>query len=410
MILIALGSNLGDRMAHLKRACTALEAAGIRIVKHSAIREAAALLPENAPVDWDRPFLNQVVGAVTEQSPESLLVVLKSIETALGRIERGHWAPREIDLDLIACHDIIMDTPTLQLPHPRLQERLFVLEPLAEIAPGWRHPRLQKTVHELIAALRRPKLMAILNITPDSFSGDGRMNSTTAAVRFAELAEAGADIVDVGAESTRPGAAVVTAEEEWTRLVPVLKATTTHPARSRVKLSIDTRHAATAKAALALGVDIINDVSGLTDPAMIEVLGRHRCPVIVMHALTIPADPNVTLPDTCDPVEVILAWKSKVSTMGIAPSRLIYDPGIGFGKTAQQSWALVERAGELAASGGQWLFGHSRKSFLKLFTEAAPEGRDGLTLDFSRKLAAVGVQYLRVHDIAGHAAWLKRAA
>lgn len=181
--------------------------------------------------------------------------------------------------------------------------------------------------------------------------------------------------------------------------------------RPRVRLSLDTRHALTAARALDLGVDIINDVGGLRDDAMAELLGEHNGDIIVMHALTIPADTSTFLPDDCDAVEVLLAWKratiERAASRGIAAERLIHDVGIGFGKTAQQSLALLLAAQRFQQSGGRWLFGHSRKSFLKLFTTVEAAGRDDLTLAFSAQLAAAGVDYLRVHNVARHAELLK---
>lgn len=253
--------------------------------------------------------------------------------------------------------------------------------------------------------MNRPAILGILNLTPDSFSGDGVM-AEAALARAKMLADAGADILDIGAESTRPGATPLSADEEWARLSPVLGAIAAQTWRDRVRLSIDTRHAENAARALSLGASIINDVGGLADDAMCEALEEHECDIVVMHALTIPADAAVTLADDADAVAEILAWKTRVtahaSARGIGAHRLIYDPGIGFGKTAEQSLALITRARELKASGGRWLIGHSRKSFMKLFTDAPAEGRDALTLQFSKQLADAGIDYLRVHDVAGH--------
>jgi dihydropteroate synthase len=218
---------------------------------------------------------------------------------------------------------------------------------------------------------------------------------------FYELANDGAAIIDVGAESTRPGAVPLAAEQEWARLSPFLQ-----QVKPVVKISVDTRYATTAKQALAWDVSIINDVSGLTDAAMRRVLAEASCGIIVMHALGVPADANHTWPPEIDPIAEILAWKQRVTELaardGIAPERLIYDPGIGFGKTHAQSMMLVERASELVSSGGNWMYGHSRKGFLTLLTKATAAERDEATLVISRKLKAAGVQYLRVHDVKRH--------
>ena len=259
--------------------------------------------------------------------------------------------------------------------------------------------------------MKRPALFGILNVTPDSFSGDGKL-AEEAITQARKLAEAGADIIDIGAESTRPHAVLLTPDEEWLRLEPVLSAITEHRWRAEVRLSIDTRHAQTARRALDMGVDIINDVGGLNDEAMLEILAEHNCDVVVMHALSVPADPQQVLPETSDVVAEILKWKAAVTeralAQDIAAERLIYDPGIGFGKTSQQSLALICGASQLKSSGGRWLYGHSRKSFLKLFTDAEASGRDTLTLAFSAQLAHAGVDYLRVHAVEEHASLLDR--
>ena len=258
--------------------------------------------------------------------------------------------------------------------------------------------------------MKRPALMGIVNLTPDSFSGDGQLGGDALAHARA-LVDAGADILDIGAESTRPGAVALSAEEEWARLGPFLTVLVAQPWRSRVRLSIDTRHAATAAQVLALGVEMINDVGGLRDPAMLELLAAQACDCIVMHALTIPADAALVLPDT-DVVAAMLAWQQEVmmraKAAGISEERLIFDPGIGFGKTPVQSLELVMQAAMLVAAGGHWLIGHSRKSFLNVITSLPVQERDALTLGFSAVLAQAGVPYLRVHDVTGHQAMFAR--
>jgi dihydropteroate synthase len=259
--------------------------------------------------------------------------------------------------------------------------------------------------------MKRPAIMGILNVTPDSFSGDGQLGAAAVAAAERLVAE-GVDVLDIGAESTRPNALALDADAEWARLQPVLTALAQQPWRGRVRISVDTRHAATAARALALGVDMINDVTGLADPAMLAVLQALACDVVVMHALTVPVDPAVTLPADCDVVQEILQWKAAItaraSAAALDPSRLVYDPGIGFGKSARQSLALMLGASRLVGSGGRWLFGHSRKSFLKLFTDADAAQRDDLTLAWSAQLAGAGVHLLRVHAVRRHVELFKR--
>ena len=142
MLVLGLGSNIGARADYLVRAVTALQEAKIFIGLPllSSVFESPALLPENAPEDWNVPFLNMVMAGKTASSPEDVLAQAKSIEQLLGREMRGHWAPREIDIDILAFEKRLIDQPQLQVPHPGMMERDFVLLPLAEILPGWRYP------------------------------------------------------------------------------------------------------------------------------------------------------------------------------------------------------------------------------------------------------------------------------
>lgn len=153
MILIALGSNVGDRPATMAQALAAMQEKGVAVTAQSALHETPALLPESAPAEWDMPYLNQVVAVETTMDAPALLTVLQTIEKHLGRQDRGRWGPREIDLDMLAYEQTLLHTPLLTLPHPQLHARRFVLEPLVEIAPEWVHPVLRKTARQLLNEL-----------------------------------------------------------------------------------------------------------------------------------------------------------------------------------------------------------------------------------------------------------------
>jgi len=249
------------------------------------------------------------------------------------------------------------------------------------------------------------EIMGILNLTPDSFSGDGLEGAVKNALhQISRMIEEGASIIDIGAESTRPGAEILTPAEEWDRLAPVLEnlGDRVHAA----VFSVDTRHAETAWRALALGVQIINDVSGGADPAMTALIKDYDAALVLMHSLTIPADPAVTIPTDASAVEVLLGWaKEKIGALekqGITREQIIFDPGIGFGKTLTQSWDIIRNIAKFKPLGVPLLIGHSRKSFLCLFGEKPASERDLETLAVSRYLLTQEVDYLRVHDVKTH--------
>ncbi len=252
------------------------------------------------------------------------------------------------------------------------------------------------------------QLAGIVNITPDSFSDGGEAFAPDAALKHASrLLQDGADILDIGAESTRPGATPLSHEEEWARLAPILPAITAMARTYPAKISIDTRHPLTASRALEVGADWINDVSGFTNPEMIEAVKKSDCPLVVMHSLSIPADPHVVLSSTSDIINDIATWfidtKERLSAQGIDEKRLICDPGIGFGKSAAQSLTLVSCAGQLKDKINAPLYiGHSRKSFAKTFAGDDMGKRDMITCAFSSMLMLCNINYLRVHDVAAH--------
>jgi dihydropteroate synthase len=255
----------------------------------------------------------------------------------------------------------------------------------------------------------KTQLVGILNLTPDSFSDGNRHPTPADALKHAEqMAREGASVLDVGAESTRPGATPLSAAEEWERLAPFLPQLMAKKLPCRI--SLDTRHPETAEKALMLGVHWINDVSGAAPP-MAEALKGKKAQLVLMHSLSVPADPNRIMPPETDVIEALLAWgKKKIRELekaGIAKERIIFDPGIGFGKSADQSLSIIRHAERLKALGVPLLFGHSRKSFLRTWNPKASEDRDLQTASISAFLAQKGVDYLRVHHIRANMAALK---
>ncbi len=153
MILLSLGSNLGNREDYLAQARIVLEMFDVAVVKASSIHETPALVPEGAPAEWNIPYLNQVLRVETHLGPRELLACIKHIEADLGRKPASRWAPREIDIDILAYDDVLMVEDFLTLPHAQMDTRRFVLAPLCEIAPEWKHPVLGKTAAEMLSEL-----------------------------------------------------------------------------------------------------------------------------------------------------------------------------------------------------------------------------------------------------------------
>jgi dihydropteroate synthase len=243
-----------------------------------------------------------------------------------------------------------------------------------------------------------PRIMGILNVTPDSFSDGGRFLDPAAALARAD-AMAAADVLDVGGESTRPGAAEIPWQEERDRVLPVVSAL-----RGR-RVSIDTRKAAVARAALGAGAAIVNDVSGARfDPEMLGTVAESGAPVVLMHSVgtpeTMQRDPRYddVLHDVLDALE---ARVDEAVAAGVPRGRIVIDPGIGFGKTRDHTLALLRRIGAFHDLGLPILLGVSRKRFIGDMG-SAPQAEDRAPGTLAVTLAAVaqGVQLHRVHDVA----------
>lgn len=254
---------------------------------------------------------------------------------------------------------------------------------------------------------QRCLVMGVLNVTPDSFSDGGRYLDPAAAVAHGvALHRAGADLIDVGGESTRPGAQRVDAATEAARVVPVVSELVC----AGVPVSVDTMRSKVAEAAVAAGATVVNDVSGgLADPAMASVLAATGARWIVMHWRTHSATmaKHSTYTDVvADVRSELLARVDAALAAGVAPEALVIDPGLGFAKTAEHNWALLHALPELTATGFPVLIGASRKRFLgTLLADAAgqlraPEGREVATAAITALAAANGAWGVRVHDVA----------
>ncbi len=249
--------------------------------------------------------------------------------------------------------------------------------------------------------LDRPLIMAILNITPDSFSDGGRHQDAAIAIEAGRaMRHDGADILDIGGESTRPNAGLVSPDEECRRIIPVIQAL----AAEGAVISVDTRNAATMRAALDAGARIVNDVSGLKhDPAAAALIADRRCPVILMHMRGTPMTMNCQA-HYANLVEDVLAeltaTRDAAFAAGIAPAAIALDPGLGFAKRGDQNFLLLRATGRLAALGHPILIGLSRKTFIGAATgEPDPVKRLPGSLAAGLYAVSQGAHMLRVHDV-----------
>ncbi len=246
-----------------------------------------------------------------------------------------------------------------------------------------------------------PKVMGIVNITPDSFSGDGIIgDSSRAILRGKAMFAAGADLVDVGGESTRPGAEPVPADAEAVRILGVVEALSAHrPGR----VSIDTYKPEVAERALFAGATIVNDVTGLRDPRMIDVVTEHGASVIIMHMKGEPRTMQVR-PRYKDVVaEVASFLRDRVGAAeaaGVSPGKIMVDPGIGFGKTLDHNLEIIARLRELRGLGKPIVIGVSRKAFIGKLTDLPPEERVEGSLAAAVLAVRNGADVVRVHDVS----------
>jgi len=250
--------------------------------------------------------------------------------------------------------------------------------------------------------LSRPQVMGIVNVTPDSFSDGGRHGDPAAAMAHCEqLLREGADILDIGGESTRPGALVPDLAEELARVLPVLR----HAVTLGVPVSVDTSRSEVMAGALDLGVDIVNDVRSLSRSGALETVAGHAsCGICLMHMQGEPGSMQQAPQYNGDGVDDVVAWLrarlAAVQGSGVALDRITLDPGIGFGKTPAHNWALLRRQADLLALGQPLLLGWSRKSTLGALTSRPVADR--LVPSVAAALAGVqrGARVLRVHDVA----------
>lgn len=417
IVYIALGSNLGDRFKNLRQAIAHLKSF-LKDVKTSVVIETEALLLPNSPKEWDLPYLNMVIYGQTHLTPIALLEQLKKIELQLGRSQQhSRWSPRTIDLDILLYDNLNIDTHELIIPHAELKNRNFLLHLIALLTPHLKYPGSDYSFEDLSNDKLKnvdepfyktftlyPQLVGIVNITPDSFSDGNYYYNLEAAVKHChKLINEGASILDLGAQSTRPGASLITIEEEWNRLCPVLKQLDL----KKFAISVDTFNDEIIERLLKqFHISWINDVSGKLKPSTLQIIASSGCKLCTMHALTIPPIPGQFLKNS---FEYLNNWFEKqleyLTKIGFDLKNIILDPGIGFGKSSYQTGILINKMEQFRRFGCEILVGHSRKSYLNLLGKRSANERDIETLAASQILKNK-IDYLRVHNVSIHQRFL----
>ena len=415
-VVIGLGSNLNNKVANLRLALHHIKKiSGVKVKNISAIYESQALVPEKASAEWNLDFLNAavLVDVSTEVTPNQLLLCLKKIEKDMGRLTNEVWAPRVIDLDILYWEGVSLSEPHLKIPHSQLLDRPFALLPLLDIYPEakiakplWAKGWVSSVPFETHKSAKWfwPKLVGIVNLTTDSFS-DGNENLNFDKIN--QFIKNGADIIELGAESTRPGAKPVSVETEWKNLNSALEFLNSllHLSdKSVVEIGIDSyKPAVIAKCLEYFKIDYINDVTGFHQSEMKHLLKISGKKGIVMHSLSVPPKPNDILAEDVNPAPLLSDWwhlkKSELLAFGINENQLIFDPGIGFGKTKQQNLFVLKNLEMFHTIHDDIFIGHSRKSYQSLYSNRLAESRDLETALMTANLNLAYTQYLRLHDL-----------
>lgn len=438
---IALGSNLGDRVTEIEKACHLMDKRGIRVTRTSSLYETEPMYVK----EQDR-FVNGACEVETDLTPLELLDQLQAIENEMGRHKVIDKGPRNIDLDVLLYGDETFTHERLNIPHIGIREREFVLRPLAEIAaskclePSRPWKLIQDYLNELplgetlssltpLSPSSRPlnpalprkttQVMAILNLTPDSFSDGGLHDPQSLVETVRRFVRDGASIIDIGGQSTAPNRPQASAEEELGRILPSIEVIRSMPEARDIVISIDTYRASVAEKALAAGADIINDVSaGTLDPEMLPTVARLGKTICLMHMRGTPETMNklTSYPDGLIPTVAseLAARVAAAEAAGIRRWRIILDPGIGFAKTMEQNLEILRRMDDLRHWPGlenlPWLVGASRKKFIGRITGVdKPSERTWGTAATVAAAVQGGADVVRVHDVAEMAAVTKMA-
>ena len=428
-VYIAFGSNQGDSIQNIRGSIAALKQAGVIVLQTSAIYTSEPLYYGDQP-----RFYNGVFRCSTDLKPIELLKRLKDIEYGIyGRIKKMDNGPRTMDLDILLYGDEVVDLPELKIPHVDMLNRSFVMKPLNDVVPGSTAdepafpeersldgserlviPLHRNSVHvpEILEIGKETILMSIMNATKDSFSDGGDLWCNNVHAMAVRHLNAGADILDIGGQSTRPGAEWIGNEKEAENVCDVIREIRSHEDTRNAIVSVDTCWADVAEAALSAGANIINDVySGVLDPGILAIAARTGAPIKLSHSR---GDPTTMGGLTDYPHGVVDGVANELRERidaaldaGCKSWQLILDPGLGFAKTAEQNIELIRKFSVLkhhpALTNGlpllPWLVGPSRKGFIGQLTgESEAKNRLIGTISSLTALSQQGAEIVRVHD------------
>ncbi|QLE78419.1 dihydropteroate synthase [Francisella sp. Scap27] len=418
--IIGIGTNIGFTLENIRSAVALIDAhKDIRTIKKAALYSSDALLKKDSPKEWNIKFLNTAVKIKTSLKPEQLLVALKEIEQSIGRdLNSPAWSPRVMDLDILAADDLVFETDGLSIPHKELINRNFALAPLLDLDRSWQHPkyaefnpqiRLKELGHidKLNQTLSNTMRMGIINICDQSFS-DGHFDDSQRKTNLENLIESGAEIIDIGAESTKPSATTICVDEEFQKLddfLEYLKSQLTN-FKYRPLISIDTRKYEVMEKVLEKHHDIvwmINDVEGNDIIKKAQLIAKYNKTYVITH--------NLGIDDRSDYLEnenvikevnqFIESKKQILISNGVKQENIYFDVGFGFGKKQDVALHLLNKIDNVKSELNlKALVGHSRKpSVLGLAKDSSIDELDKATIELSSQLQKQKVDIIRVHKI-----------
>lgn len=386
-VVLSLGSNIGNRFEHIRSAIT--EISEIATIKtESVVFETEAVLPSNAPDSWNIPYLNIVLVCDTDLPPHDLLNALQRIEAKLGRpINHPKWGPRAIDIDILFYGTAKISDDRLTIPHPEINNRPFLKMLLNTVGFNF-NDDATNSYTPLNSFVLSPKIIGILNITPDSFSDGGKyLTPENALNKITELRNNGANIIELGAQSTRPGYQEISAQEEINRLERIIES------HDNVNdLGVDSYFDEVIQYALKKGIKWINDIHGEVSDRTIKLISDHNAVLVTMlHGMN---------------TDWLESRGKYLENLGLPKQNIILDPGLGFQKTKIDNLRMLGMLNKIKEFGYPILVGHSRKSFISLFSNAPAPDRDIETISISSYLQDINVDYIRIHNVKDHMKYL----